>query len=101
MWKSLMERQILVFTSNRPLGVNILIEGGFIGNDSGKIKRPWYFPPVYGSCVPSKTKCHSRKFVSNGRALIKGIGFFMIRVYSLLKRRLCCVPAPTSPDTPQ
>jgi hypothetical protein len=38
---------------------------------------PWYTPPSYSvPLVPSSTKCHSRRFVGEGWAVILGTGSF-------------------------
>eukprot|EP00438_Fugacium_kawagutii_P008785 Skav235600 [mRNA] locus=scaffold3336:43361:45020:- [translate_table: standard] len=40
LWKSLMERQMRLLISKRPLGVNSLIDGGFMGKSSGNSRMP-------------------------------------------------------------
>lgn len=40
-WKSEMDRHILCFGANLPLGVIIIMPGGFIGYSVGNINLPW------------------------------------------------------------
>ena len=40
-WKSLIDKQSRVFVLNRPLGVNIHIDGGLKGYSLGNISLPW------------------------------------------------------------
>jgi len=55
-------RHIFLLTSNLPLGVSIIIDGGFIGYSVGRIILPWYTPEAKSeSGGPRTVKCHSNR----------------------------------------
>jgi hypothetical protein len=57
---STFDQLTLVFNSNRPFGVSIMIDGGRNGYSAGNSIRKWYKPPsnsVPGD--PRNVQCHS------------------------------------------
>ena len=92
-WKLLIDRQIFLFVSNLPFGVNNMMLGGENGQLSGSIIRPWYIP--FSNSVsrgPLTVKCHSNKSSSMGAQCQNFEGLELISFNSREMRFTACEP---------